>query len=343
MVTGAASRVGRRVCTLLTEHDPDAAIVAVDRRRPARLPAGVEVRQVDLATADLADLLVGADVLVHLASLVKADVLDASDTAADLTLVHRLLAASAAVDHLVLLSSAMVYGAWPTNPVPLTESAPVRPNQEYAFAVHKAELERLACAWRRGRSDRRLTILRPAVTVGENRPGGLARVLRDAAVVSTAEGDPPLQFLHADDLASAIARAVWSGVDEVLNVAPDTWLSADEFRALAGPRPTIRVPARVAQSLLGLRRRLGLGVSPPGLVAYTTYPWVVANDRLRALGWTPEYTNAEAYVASHAPGPLDRLTSRRRQTIALGVAGGAIVAAVAVAVALVIRLRRRRR
>ena len=53
-------------------------------------------------------------------------------------------AAAAGRAHVVVLSSATVYGAWPTNPVPLTEDAPLRPNPGCAFAVQKAEIERLA-------------------------------------------------------------------------------------------------------------------------------------------------------------------------------------------------------
>ena len=36
--------------------------------------------------------------------------------------------------HLVLVSSAMVYGAWPNNPVPLTEDAILRPDVGFVYA-----------------------------------------------------------------------------------------------------------------------------------------------------------------------------------------------------------------
>src|SRR4051794_14153036 len=39
----------------------------------------------------------------------------------------------------VYVSSAMVYGAWPNNPVPLTEDAPMRPNPGFGYATAKAE------------------------------------------------------------------------------------------------------------------------------------------------------------------------------------------------------------
>ena len=38
---------------------------------------------------------------------------------------------------LVHLSSATVYGAWPDNPVPLTEEMSARPNPEFAYPRKK--------------------------------------------------------------------------------------------------------------------------------------------------------------------------------------------------------------
>ena len=44
-------------------------------------------------------------------------------------------AAAAASTRLVVVTSALVYGAWANNPVPLTEDAPLRPNPDFAVAV----------------------------------------------------------------------------------------------------------------------------------------------------------------------------------------------------------------
>ena len=52
-------------------------------------------------------------------------------------------------------------------------------------------------------------------------------------------------------------------------------------------------------------------------------------------------SNEEAFVAGHAAGPLATMSPRRRQEVALGVAGAAIVGAV-VAVTTVLRRRSRR-
>jgi nucleoside-diphosphate-sugar epimerase len=48
-------------------------------------------------------------------------------------------ASAAGVTHVVVLSTAMVYGAWGNNPVPLTEDAPLRPDPSLVYASARAE------------------------------------------------------------------------------------------------------------------------------------------------------------------------------------------------------------
>jgi nucleoside-diphosphate-sugar epimerase len=236
-----------------------------------------------------------------------------------------------------------VYGAWPTNPVPLTEEAPLRPDPGLAFAVQKAEIERLTSEWRDQHPGTTVTVLRPATPVADGQPGWLGRALRAAGEVRSPDDDPPVQFLHLDDLVTAIDLAARDRLDGVYNVAPDGWLTPTEFRELAGGSAKVRVPRWLVDRITDLRWRLRLGAAPPpGVLAYARGAWVVANDRLKAAGWEPTVGNDEAYVGAVPAGPLATLSPRRRQELALG-ATGALAAGVAVgAVALVRRARRRR-
>ncbi|MDH4169536.1 MAG: NAD-dependent epimerase/dehydratase family protein [Acidimicrobiia bacterium] len=339
VVTGAAGSVGRRVCERLASTY-SGEILGLDLRDPDPVPAGTEFKMLDLLTADLSNVFEGAHTLVHLASALAPDGTANVDGRIDLAIARRVLDAAAHVRQVVLVSTAMVYGAWPDNPMPLTEDAPVRPVPDLGFAVQKAQLERLGLDWRTDHPRGVLTVLRPAVTVAEARPGGLARILHSAMTIASEEGDPPAQFLHADDLASAVAMVVEQQIDGVLNVAPDGWIPAEDLVALAGPKPRLRLPGWLARRFTAARYRLGLAPTPPGILPYTTHSWVVSNDRLKGLGWSSTHSNEEAYVAGHAPGPLDMLTARRRQSLALGATAVVAVGAVAAVVLGIRRLRR---
>jgi nucleoside-diphosphate-sugar epimerase len=292
----------------------------------------VELRVLHHALSGDSDLdelkrqLEGADVLLHLASSRPST---PTGGTADVDVARRVLeaASAASVDHLVLLSDATVYGAWANNPVPLTEEAVLRPNPGFTWAVERAEIERLAGEWRNAHPQASVAILRPVRTAG--RHDWLVKALRPAPAVPELADDPPAQFLHLDDLAGAVVLACRSQLDGVFNVAPDDSVPGDEVRSLTGAGPRVRLPERLVTRFARWRFRSGLGSTPPELVPYTLFPWVVATDRLRAAGWTATVTSEEACVEAHEAGPWATMSPRRRQEIALGVAGVGLAAAAA--------------
>ncbi|MCU1498499.1 MAG: hypothetical protein JWM47_2452 [Acidimicrobiales bacterium] len=334
VVTGAASPLGRRVAALLAARDDVDSIVAVDLR--AADAPGVEVHQLDVATADLTPVLHAADGVLHLASVFGPAMAGPEvDDGMEITLTRRVLAAAdkAGVDRVVLLSSATVYGPWANNPVPLTEEAPLRPHPELAFAVQKAEIERLAAEWAADHPSAAVARLRPATTVSEGATGWLAEALHAAARLPTGD-DTPAQYLHLDDLASAVVAAWAARLEGPVNVAPDRWLTPTERTAL-DPVPRLRLPERAAVAIANWRWRLRLAPTAPGILAYARHPWVVANDLLAETGWTAGHSNEEAYVAGHEARAIESISPQKRQELALGAAGTVLAATVAGAVALI--------
>lgn len=220
--------------------------------------------------------------------------------------------------HLVLVSSAMVYGAWANNPVPITEEAVLRPDVEFVYARQLGSVEQLADEWRLAESGRTVTVLRPVVGMAADSTVGLAAALAAGMGQRFGEDDPPAQFLHLDDLASAVVLAAEQRLDGVYNVAPDGWVPGERVRALAGAVPRLKLPDRMTEVIGNLRWRFQRGPIPPGLRSYTRWPWLVANDRLKAEGWTPTVTNEQAYVEGTEAKWWTMVTPKRRQEIALG-------------------------
>ncbi|HET6954243.1 MAG TPA: NAD-dependent epimerase/dehydratase family protein [Acidimicrobiales bacterium] len=330
VITGVETPLGRRVARLVA-GDAGTTVVGLAGASVVTLPPSVEVRRVDLVADDVKPHVEHADAVLHLAASVPDSPVAATD---DVAVTRHVLdaAGDAGVRHLVVLSSATVYGAWPDNPVPLTEAATLRPNPGVAFAAERAEIERLTAEWREAHPGATATILRPARAAGSDHRDWLVRALRPGPAVPDDVEEPPVQFVDLDDLAAAVDLGRRRRLDGVFNVAPEGWIPGDQVRSLTGAPPNVRLPARVAGRLVRLRFRWGLGPTPPELVPYTLHPWVVASDRLRAEGWAARVSNDEACVEAHEVGAWATLSPRRRQELALGAAGIGLAGLVAGAV-----------
>ena len=317
-VAGACSPLGRRVCRRLVDHCRVGSVVGFDLRPDPGI-AGLEYVSGDVGDLDLETLLAGVDVLVHLVSALEPWPDEAPAGTSDSEVTRRLLeaAGSAGVSRLVLMSTAMVYGAWPDNPVPLTEASLLRPIPEFGFAVNKAEQERFASQWAEEHPAVDIVTLRPTASLAEEHVGWVVRSLRSAANF-TGESEVPVQFLHLDDLAAAVELCVVGDLTGVFNVAPQGWISSGTALDLMGRTPRVNMPEQLLRRLTAWWWKYRLAPTSPGVLRYARFPWVVASDRLRAAGWTPQFTSEQAFISGHKSPPWGMLDSRRRQQIALG-------------------------
>ena len=315
VISGAGGRTGRRLVTRLQQLPDVERVVPVDASSPiAELKAAFD----------------GMDALVHLGfATALSPVLEA--------------ASSSSISSVVYRSSASVYGAWSDNRVPLTEDVPLRPNPGFNFAIEHAEAERLVAEWAEDHPAVRVAVLRPAPVVAPNRESWESNTLGRPSSLRRSEALPPVQFLHVDDAAAAFAHAVTAKLSGTYNVAPDGFVSGETARALAtNGRLTVPLPDKVAAVAERWAWRLGWGGAPAPAVPYLVHPWVVANDKLVATGWSPVHTNEEALVAARKGSWWRELSPKRRQELALSVAGGLGVIGTAATV-LGVRAARRRR
>jgi nucleoside-diphosphate-sugar epimerase len=186
-----------------------------------------------------------------------------------------------------------------------------------------------------------VTVLRPAVVLGAGEREPLAALLAAPRLLRIRGAAGHWQFCHVTDLAAAIELAVLGELDGTANVGADGWLDTTELEQVTGRRG-LELPERVAVGTAERLHRLGLTPAPPSELAYLIHPWVVGTAGLRAAGWQPRYTNADA-VRAHLADLAERERTRpaRLDARTATAAAGAAVALVGTA-ALVRRARRRR-
>jgi nucleoside-diphosphate-sugar epimerase len=339
-VTGASDQIGTAVCRRLAAADGVRQVVALDTRRPN--VQGVTWRRADPSDPALASSLHRVDVLVHLAVSTDPDLDRSEQRHLNIRAAQVALTAAAAtgVRQVLLLSSARVYGANPDNPVPLPEDAPLRAQPDASVLGDLLEIERLTRRTERAYPQLGIAVLRPALLVAPGLAHAASGLLDGPRLLAVRGARPHWQFCHVDDLAAAIETVVVHGLKGPVTVASDGWLEQQEVEKALGRR-RVELPASVAFGTAARLHAIGVTTGPASELAYLVHPWVVGAERLRAAGWSPGYTNAEALATYAAGRPIVPQRIRINAKGATAAAGATV--AVIGAAALVRRARKRRK
>jgi nucleoside-diphosphate-sugar epimerase len=345
-VTGAASGIGHALTVRLAASAQVKRVIAIDDHRGD--VAGVTWRVADVRDPALAGRLAGVDVVVHADFDLAPDSNARQRRAYNVRGAQTVLTGAAAgrVGRVVLVTSAMVYGARPDNQVPLPEDAPLAADTDHSVAGDLLEVEHLARRSPRANPGTAVTVVRPAALVGEGETAvdTLATRHFEAPRLLTVKGSAPRwQFCHVDDLAAALELTVSGGIEGAFAVGCDGWLEQDEVERISGLK-SLELPARLTFGTAQRLHQVGVTPAPALDLRYMVYPWVVDCAGLRAAGWRPRFGNEEVLrilleqrKGRHAV--AGRRIARKEATIT---AAGATVAVIGTA-AIVRQARRRRR
>ena len=340
-ITGAAHGLGLALTARLANSDLVGRVVAIDGTRGD--VKGVTWRIVDVRDPALGGRLAGVDVVVHTDIDVSPDTDARSRRAFNVRGAQTVLTAAAAggVSRVVLVTSAMVYGARPDNAVPLPEDAPLTPDSDDSVAGDLLEIEHLAQRSPRAHLGLQVTVARPAALVGDGIDTLITRHFEAPRLLAVKGCAARWQFCHVDDLVSALELAAAGRVTGAFAVGSEGWLEQDELEEIAGLR-RIELPAGLTFATAQRLHRAGITPAPVSDLRYVVYPWVVDCKVLREAGWQPRYDNAAALqvlldqrAGHHAV--AGRRLGRKDATIT---AAGATVAVIGTA-AIVRQVRRR--
>jgi UDP-glucose 4-epimerase len=300
LITGGSGYIGSRLVEQLIQRDDVERVVIADLRAPKFRPktafAQLDVRD----RAACRELLERErpDALVHLAFILNPSHDEAAAYAVDVGGTQNVLEAAAEADigQVLVTSSSVAYGAFPDNPVPLTEEHPVRGVAEFSYAVHKTESDRLCQLWALQHPERVMTIVRPCIVYGPTVDNYLVRIWSDQPFQPDFGGDPnPVQFVHEDDVVSALITLLEGRHAGAFNVAADGTMTGHECADIVG-MSRVRMPFGAFRAFLSLMWKLRRSEAPPGSLAYSLNPWVVSNEKLkRETGWQPRYTSRETF------------------------------------------------
>ena len=342
-VTGAAHGIGHALTARLASSARIGRVVAIDDHRGEA--TGVTWRVIDVRDPALAGRLAGVDVVVHTDLDLDPDSDSKSRRAFNVRGAQTVLTAAAAggVGRVVLVTSAMVYGARPDNPVPLGEDAPLGADPDGSVVGDLLEIEYLAQRSLRTHLGMAVTVVRPAALVGEGVDTFVTRHFEAPRLLTVKGCATRWQFCHIDDLVSALELAAAGEVSGEFAVGCDGWLELEQVEELSGLR-RIELPAGLTFGTAQRLHRAGITPAPVTDLHFVVYPWVVDCRTLREAGWRPAHDNSGALQALLAERAGHHAVAGRRldRKDATITAAGATVAVIGTA-AIVRRARRRRR
>jgi UDP-glucose 4-epimerase len=276
----------------------------------------------------LAELFEGADVAVHLAFAIFGDREETRRINLEGSRNVFEAAVEAGVGRLVYASSVAAYGFHPRNPQPLTEETPATGSSRFYYSAQKAELEESLDEILAG-TELGAYVFRPCIVAGPR-----ATMLIEQTVGAARLGDPtprlrrhvldripllrpilpdagvPLQLVHHDDVAAALAAAVEGrGEPGAYNLAGDGEILISDIARALGWR-SVRVP----------RPALGVGTTVAGRLSFInpqlewatalTTPVIMDTAKAREqLDWSPRFDATETLmqtaVSARETGLLD--------------------------------------
>jgi len=301
LVTGAARSTGRRLVGALADDPGVELVVAVDDLEPPEpFPAKVERLAVELRSPALVRAVQssGIDTCVHLG--VTAEPRAAGGRAAmkerNVLGTMQLLAAAyhaPELRRLVLKSTTAVYGSASHDPAVWTETMD-HDTPRHGFGKDAIEVEDYVRSFNRRRPEVAVAVLRLANQVGPTVDNPLTRYF-ELPVCPTVFGfDPRLQFLHEEDTAEVLLRAVLGPpAGATFNVAGDGVVLLSQAVRIAG-KPHLPIPEPLVSRVAGL---VGRTVDfSPEQVRFLQYGRVADTTATREqFGFTPKWTSRQAF------------------------------------------------
>lgn len=315
-VTGPTGEIGISAVTAL-EGEPAVDSIIGMARRPfdpsSRGWVKTTYQQGDILDRDAVDALVAqADVVIHLAFIIMGS----REESARINLqgTRNVFDATVAAERprrLVYTSSVAAYGYHADNPVPLTEDVPARGSPEHYYSEQKAACEALLAEITRD-SSLEVFILRPCIVAGPKAtaladampwnqlPAPLRAVAKVAKVLKPVVPDPgyPLQLVHHDDVAEAIALAATAPAPPgAYNIAGDGLVTVSDVARALGGRP-VRVPAMAASAASAAISKVPFVPSMLEWLHVARTSVVMDTSKARnQLGWRPVHSSADTLAA----------------------------------------------
>jgi UDP-glucose 4-epimerase len=315
LIPGIAGKLGQLVAQRLVDRGHE--VIGIDRRPWHDAPEAVELHAVDIRKRAAEDVFRTRrpDAVIHMATVTSLMVQGDERYRINLGGTRAVFDHSRTygVKHCIFVGRHTYYGAGPESPLYHLEDEPpmaLETFPELADLV-AADLYASTALWRF--PELTTTVLRMCYTLGPSGHGTLATFLRGTRVPTVLGFDPLFQFMHEEDVVTAIVLALEKQPRGVFNVAGPPPVPFSVVIRETG-RVALPLPEFVIYAAMG---KFGLPKLPKGALEHIKYPVVVDAAAFRkATGFEHVVSEAEAmrqYREAFPPKDRDRFGIRVRR------------------------------
>jgi UDP-glucose 4-epimerase len=303
LVTAGSSRFGALVVTALERRDDIETVIAVDDHAPGAPFVRAEFVRLGEGLLQLPRIVRGAgvDVLVDVRAGAAIAPLDERAITGHARVTERVGAActddGSPVRRLVTVGSVHRHGWARELPAFLTESVEPPSSPRGALATALGQIEDAAAAVVRRRPDITVATVRLADHVGPAGSGILQAADRLPLLPTVLGFDPPVQVVHEEDAAAAVAHVVGERLDGPYLVAADGTLALTEALRILGRAHAPVLPPWGTGMIAGVLSRAGLGGAHE-LAGQLRRGRGIDNRRLKAAGFRYRATSREALTTA---------------------------------------------
>ena len=298
VITGASGYIGTCLTHKLTRDNRIRSIIGFDIK-PFSTPTA-KLQMIDQQMSSKFSKTLAqkkADTLIHLGFTIQHGRNKDEATSNNIRCLENALATChyASIKHIIYLSSTTVYGPRIDNPELLSETDTLRPVKGFQYAHDKVAAEKKLKAFGAAHSQTMITTLRSPIVMGPSANNFITKALFKPLLIGINGFDPPMQFIHEEDLTNILSWFIHNPRSGIFNVAAPGSVKYSRLMGMSGKR-FCWLPASLAYPLTNLSWFLHLqnDSNSTGL-EFIRHPWVTSTHKfVDECGYSFQFSSEQA-------------------------------------------------